>query len=82
MLLAGWEVVKSAAFCEAKENARIGVLSSGLDVLILFRVLFYFTYVLLSFWGIPECVAEVCRPFTVEVFWEIAVEACLYGLEI
>lgn len=65
-----------------RRNARIGVLSSGLDVLILFRGLFYFIYVLLSFWGIPECVAEVCRPFAVEVFWEIPVEACLYGLEI
>jgi len=49
--LAGWEARKSAAFCAAKRNARIGVLSSGLDVLILLRVLFYFIYVLLSFGG-------------------------------
>ena len=72
--MGGWEI---CSILRGEENARIGVLSSGLDVLILLRVLFYFIYVLLSFGGIPECVVEVWGPFTVEVFWDIPVEACL-----
>ncbi len=55
--MGGWE---TCSILRGEENARIGVLSSGLDVLILLFVLLYVTYVLLSFCGIPECVVEVC----------------------